>query len=79
MNISTISELEIWMNDNGIKNTFTPNHRFVTDEGLGLEEIVGVFIWYYFERGEKTIVEFFKSESDAVNYIYKFLIYTNDN
>ncbi len=79
MNISTISELEIWMNDNGIKNTFTPNKRFVTDEGLGLEEIDGVFIWYYFEKGEKTIVEFFKSESDAVNYIYKFLIYTNDN
>jgi hypothetical protein len=46
---------------------------------LGLEEIDGVFIWYYFERGEKTIVEFFMSETDAVNYIYKFLIYTNDN
>jgi hypothetical protein len=72
--MDTIKELENWIEKKGIKNTYTPKHRYVTDEDLGLEEINGIFIWYYIERGVRTDLEFFKNEKDAVQFVYEYLI-----
>ena len=44
--MNTIDELESWMDENDIKNTYTPNARYLTDEGVGLEILNGIFIWY---------------------------------
>ena len=73
MKISTISELENWMSKNGIKNTFTPKNRFVSDEGLGLEIIDGLYILYFIERGERQNIEYFKTEKDVAEFIFDFL------
>jgi hypothetical protein len=73
MKIFTISELENWMSENGIKNTFTPKSRFITDEGLGLEIVDGLYIWYFIERGERQNIEYFKSEKDAAEFVFAFL------
>ena len=49
--MNTIVELENWMLKNNIKNTFTPNHRYLTDIGEGLEnlkkltQLKRLFIW----------------------------------
>jgi len=69
----SISELENWMSQNGIKNTFTPENRFATDEGLGLEIIDGLYIWYHFERGNRDDLKYFRTETEATEFIYNFL------
>jgi hypothetical protein len=70
----TFKELEEWMLQNNIENTFTPGSRYVTDEGEGLEEITGLFIWYYIERGERNNLKYFKSEAEAVQFLYQYLL-----
>ena len=72
--INTIKELEDWMSENNIKNTYTPSARYVTDEGEGLEVVYGTFIWYYIEKGNRTDLHHFENESEAVKYIYNYLI-----
>jgi len=71
--MNTIEELECWMQENNIKNTYTPNARYSTDEGEGLEVLNGIFIWYYIEKGNRSDIEHFKNESEAVRYIYNYL------
>lgn len=71
--METIADLENWMIEKKINNTFTPNHRYVTDEGEGLEELSGIYIWYSNERGNRTNLEFFKSEKGAVSFVYEYL------
>jgi len=71
--MDTIKELEQWMSENNISNTFTPGARYRTDEGLGLEEIYGIYIWYFIERGERQDLRHFKSEKEAVNYVRHYL------
>lgn len=71
--MNTIKELEIWMSKNEIKNTYTPSARYVTDEGEGLEVLNGLFIWYYIGRGKRNNIQYFKSESEAVEYVYNYL------
>ncbi len=73
MKISSILELEKWMSENGIKNTFTPRNRFETDEGLGLEINNGLYIWYHFERGQRDNIKYFRDEKEASEYIYEHL------
>jgi hypothetical protein len=65
--IKTIKELENRMYLNNIKNTFTPNFSYVTDIGEGLENLSGLYVWYYVdERGNRTDIKYFNSEKDAV-------------
>lgn len=71
--MNTIEELEIWMSENKIKNTYTPSVRYLTDEGEGLELLNGIYVWYYIERGEKNNIQYFRSESEAVEYVYNYL------
>ena len=70
----TFKELEEWMLQNNINNTFSPGSRYVTDEGFGFEEVYGLFIWYYNERGERNNLEYFKSEEEAVQFLHKYLL-----
>jgi hypothetical protein len=73
--MDTIKELEDWMVDNNIKNTFTSSGRYVTDIGEGLENVYGLYIWYYFdEKGNRTDLDFFKNEKDAVQFLYEYLL-----
>ena len=71
--MNTIKELENWMLENNIVNNYTPNNRYVTDEGEGLEEIDGLYIWYYIESGDRNNLEYFITEKEAVNYVYEYL------
>lgn len=71
--MTTFKELEKWMLDNNIQNTFTPEARFVTDEGLGLEEVSGLYIWYFIERGERQNLDYFKSEEAAVRFVSNYI------
>lgn len=71
--MKTIEELEVWMLQNGIKNNYTPNHRYSTDEGEGLEILNGIFVWYYIEKGQRNNIKYFENESQAVEYIYNYL------
>lgn len=76
--METIIELGIWMANNNIKDIFLPmnkNNRYVTDIGEGLEEVHGLYIWYYFdEKGNRTDIKYFKSEKDAVQFVYEYLL-----
>ena len=60
--MNTILELENWMLNNNINNIYLPNNRrnkFVTDIGEGLEDIHGLYVWYYNdERGNRTDINF---------------------
>ena len=71
--MTTFKKLEKWMLDNNIQNTFTPEARFVTDEGLGLEEVSGLYIWYFIERGERQNLDYFKSEEEAVRFVRNYI------
>jgi hypothetical protein len=73
--LDTIIELEKWLIDNNVNNSYTSKHRFITDIGEGLEELDGLYIWYLIdEKGNRTNIEFFKNEKDAVNYVHQYLI-----
>ena len=73
--MNTIFELDEWMLNNNIKNTFTPNHRYLTDIGEGLENLNGLYVWYSIdEKGNRINIEFFKSEKDAVLYVFEYLM-----
>jgi hypothetical protein len=76
--MQNLLELENWMIENNIKNIFLPNNknnRFVTDIGEGLEDVYGLFIWYTNdEKGNRTDLKFFKSEKEAVQYVYEYLL-----
>lgn len=73
--MNSIVELEEWMLKNNIKNTFTPNHRYLTDIGEGLENLNGLYVWYSIdEKGNRIDFEFFKSEEDAVKFVFEFLV-----
>lgn len=76
--METIIELEKWMEVNKIKNIFIPNNknnRYVSDTGLGLEEVHGLYIWYYFdEKGNRTDLNFFRSEKEAIQFVYDYLL-----
>ncbi|MGV7106266.1 hypothetical protein [Flavobacterium sp. U410] len=69
--METINELEKWMLNNNIKNTFIPDQRYLTDTG---EDLEGLYVWYSIdEKGNRTNVEFFKSEKDAVQFVFEYL------
>ena len=72
--MNTIKELENWMLENNIKNTFTPSVRYVTDEDVGLEEVSGFYIWYFVERGERENLEYFKSEKEAAEFVKDYIL-----
>lgn len=60
--MKTIEELEYWMFKNGVRNTYTPNYRYSTDEGEGLEILNGILVWYYIEKGQRNNIKYFKNE-----------------
>ncbi len=73
--MNSIFELEEWMLKNNIKNTFTPNHRYLTDIGEGLENLNGLYVWYSIdEKGNRSDIQFFKSEKDAVQFVFEYLV-----
>ena len=73
--IKTIKELEDWMYQNNIKNTFTPNFRYVTDIGEGLENLSGLYVWYCIdERGNRTDIKYFNSEKEAVLFLIDYIV-----
>ncbi len=73
MNLNTIKELDKWLSDNCIKNTFTPGNRYETDEGFGIEEYNGMFIWHHTERGQKENIEYFNTEKEIVDFAFEII------
>ena len=62
-------ELEKWMNDNCYNfrgYSINGNHIF---EGFGIDEN-GIFEWFYTERGQKRVLEIFKSEKEIVEFAF---------
>ena len=76
--MDTINELEIWIINNNIKNIYLPNNKrnkYVTDIGEGLEELHGLYVFYNIdEKGNRYDDKFFKSEKDAVQFIFEYLV-----
>mgnify|MGYP003618580970 FL=1 len=71
----TIVELENWLLKNNIKNTFTPNHRYLTDIGEGLENLNGFYVWYSIdEKGNQPNIQLSKSEREAVQFLCEYLL-----
>lgn len=71
--METIKELENWIEENNIKNTYTPNFRYVSDEGLGLEDLYGTYVWYFNERGIRSDLRIFKTEKETVEFVFEYL------
>ena len=73
-----IEELEIWMLNNNINDIYLPRNKrnkYVTDIGEGLEDIHGLYVWYYNdERGNRTDLKYFKSEKDGVQFVLEYLM-----
>jgi hypothetical protein len=76
--MDTINELEIWIINNNINNIYLPNNKrnkYVTDIGEGLEEIHGLYIYYFIdEKGNRYDDKYFKSEKEAVNFLFNYLM-----
>ena len=73
--MNTIIELEEWMLNRNIKNTFTPKNRYLTDIGEGLENLNGLYVWYSIdEKGNRTDIQFFKSEKGAAQFVFEYLV-----
>lgn len=72
--MKTINELNAWMKENCIKfDNYSIGGNSIL-EGYGIEILVeGLYCWFYIERGNKNILEYFKSESDVVNFAYNFI------
>ncbi|WP_111710232.1 hypothetical protein [Lutibacter citreus] len=69
--IETELELEKWLKDNCYPmKSYSINGNFIY-EGCGIENNGGLYLWYYTERGEKTTLEYFATEKDAVQYALK--------
>src|SRR5690554_1070785 len=69
--IKTEIELEQWLKENCYPmNSYSINGNFIY-EGCGLENNGGLYQWYYTERGEKSVLEYFATEKDAVQYALK--------
>jgi|TARA_B110001450_G_C17427547_1_gene402506 hypothetical protein len=69
--IETELELEKLLKDNCYPmNSYSINRNFIY-EGCGIENNGGLYLWYYTERGEKTTLEYFATEKDAVQYALK--------
>lgn len=73
MNPSTIKDLEKWLAENCIKNTFTPGNRYETDDGFGIENYNGMFIWYQTERGQKENIKYSITEKEIVDYAFEII------
>ncbi len=73
MNMSTIKDLEKWLAENCIKNTFTPGNRYETDDGFGIENYNGMFIWYQTERGQKENIKYSITEKEIVDYAFEII------
>ena len=76
--MNTIIELENWIINNNVKNFYLPNNKrnkYVTDIGKGLEEVHDLYVFYSIdEKGSRYDEKFFKSELDAVQFIYEYLL-----
>jgi hypothetical protein len=69
--IETELELEQWLKGNCYPmNSYSINGNFIY-EGCGIENNGGLYQWCYTERGEKTTLECFATEKDAVKYALK--------
>ncbi|MGS2740845.1 hypothetical protein [Sinomicrobium sp. M5D2P17] len=66
----TRNELEVWMKNNCYNfNGYAINGNFIY-EGFGIEQIGGLFNWYFTERGQKDIKKTFKTEQEVIEFAY---------
>ena len=76
--MNTINELKNWIEANKMNDIYLPNNqnnKYVTDIGEGLEDVHGLFIWFLVdEKGNRSDIEIFKSEKDAVQFAYQKLL-----
>ena len=76
--MNTINELKNWIEANKMNDIYLPNNqnnKYVTDIGEGLEDVHGLFIWFSVDdKGNRSDIEFFKSEKDAVQFAYRKLL-----
>lgn len=57
----------------GVKSQYYSLYGKIVNDAFILEQTVGKWNVYYFERGSKDMEQSFESESDACNYIYNIL------
>lgn len=69
--INTVLELELWLKENCYsKHNYSINGNSII-EGCGLENIGGLYQWYYTERGNKSILKYFNTEKEAVQHAFE--------
>lgn len=66
----TVIELENWMKENCFNfNSYSINGNIIY-EGFGIAKLQGSFVWYYTERGQRDILQSFKSETEMVAFAF---------
>ncbi|KAA5533552.1 hypothetical protein F0919_13510 [Taibaiella lutea] len=67
---ATEKELESWMKENCYNfKSYSINGNSIY-EGCGIDNSGGLFIWYYTERGKRTVLKYFPSEPEIVEYAF---------
>jgi hypothetical protein len=67
----TIKELVQWMKERCYNFESYSIGGNTIYEGLGLEETLDGYVWYYTERGQRTSVAFFATEQEAVAHVHQ--------
>lgn len=64
------AELENWMKENCFNfNSYSINGNMIC-EGFGIATSENLFVWYYTERGQREILQSFKSESEIIAFAF---------
>jgi len=69
MEPSTIQELDEWMTANCYNDSYGIGNRNI-HEGMGLDIIGSLFVWYYTERGQRKYLNYFQTEKEAVAFAF---------
>ena len=71
--IESVAELEKWFNKNCYnKDSYSINGNVIL-QGFRLENNGGLFQWSYFEQGEWETLKYFRTEKEAVQYVFEVI------
>lgn len=73
MNIKTIKELQEWIITKNIPNYISSFDGSVANEGMGIDNWGGLFIWYYSERGNRENLQYFRTEAEIVAFAFDYI------
>ncbi|WP_035644070.1 hypothetical protein [Flavobacterium sp. ASV13] len=89
MKIESLDELKKFMLDHCFNMTLYGIGISPTHDGFGIEKWGELFAWYYIEKGNRDVLKYFQTESEAAKFAFDqiindkfakshFLIYSDD-